>query len=971
MLQRIRRNRNKDSNSDHTINTSTVIGEQRSFTTNRNPISSSTFSNNSNNQGTKKKKKLVNRKSGAKSNDRGNINVKSANSREMIGIIDRSVQETSELVNFDVCVEACDMLAADRDDSRTSVHVSPDGELLDIAHHSASQSNVRSDTADDLKSQSQTQSHSQYSSWSSVLPTSDNNEQYDAIMMGKDVGGSDREANGFSAKGWNPDRASVALRKAQSTLQATTRFVEELIIGHKANAAALGNASCHLSVSVNETVDDSSPLDKDGVDTTLNGNNSNSISISDSDMNPLLFPPSTLHKAILSIEKYHMNLAHSEAFRWRYASKIETCNSNASPIKEARGGLLSNLQMAEINTCKRATKREKALNDAQARAEQAERIVSSLRDIARRKWDQVNSAESIIQTKIEEETRHRAWNREQQRRKIQHQSQEKIPTSKRLASTVTQQEIWNMVSQFNDEAEEGMSFKPTGLPSVGLEGDYAMGPTDLRLESTALGRNVSADSDDDNCHFSIESCIKNENDTNLIESSLVESRLKIEDEIGFNQLRIAAVEADEDVEDAAAMLLNVLSSLDTTKRSARIAAEGCLLSAANSQANFLKSLVQEEKKALEERMRSLELLETDVIGIDVRADLDMFIEHEKREIPYGATRLGEDDDGGIASAIAVLNCHSEGIGVGISISETAEMSAFSGWGEEGDENDTIHRDDLEKAVDVIFQVNISFSMKEEGIDTSEEVDTWEKSIHHLDSNVKFLVETLREKSMKARGFRASTCYALNNQRGIHTVIRSRRQFDGLCSILDAILTGCDRESADIANAKMCMMLAQTFYILEGEDKVIDMDNINRAKRIFPKNYLIHHLIWKDEDFWVQALFQCVTESLTTSGVMANFDVATNNKMKGKVATRKMKWYDLNSDERSEAASQVHAVIFAQLGALAHSMIEFQCDLDQACAFVRRLSIRHQLPLSQRTMLLEHLIKHYNQEHIHYDTSTTD
>ena len=212
MLQRIRRNRNKDSNSDHTINTSTVIGEQRSFTTNRNPISSSTISNNNSNQGTKKKKKLVNRKSGAKSNDRGNINVKSANSREMIGIIDRSVQETSELVNFDVCVEACDMLAADRDDSRTSVHVSPDGELLDIAHHSASQSNVRSDTADDLKSQSQTQSQSQYSSWSSVLPTSDNNEQYDAIMMGKDVGGSDREANGFSAKGWNPDRASVALR---------------------------------------------------------------------------------------------------------------------------------------------------------------------------------------------------------------------------------------------------------------------------------------------------------------------------------------------------------------------------------------------------------------------------------------------------------------------------------------------------------------------------------------------------------------------------------------------------------------------------------------------------------------------------------------------------------------------------------------------------------------------------------------
>ena len=57
-----------------------------------------------------------------------------------------------------------------------------------------------------------------------------------------------------------------------------------------------------------------------------------------------------------------------------------------------------------------------------------------------------------------------------------------------------------------------------------------------------------------------------------------------------------------------------------------------------------------------------------------------------------------------------------------------------------------------------------------------------------------------------------------------------------------------------------MMLAQTFYILEGEDKVIDMDNINRAKRIFPKNYLIHHLIWKDEDFWCVLSFTIIVKN---------------------------------------------------------------------------------------------------------------
>jgi hypothetical protein len=72
--------------------------------------------------------------------------------------------------------------------------------------------------------------------------------------------------------------------------------------------------------------------------------------------------------------------------------------------------------------------------------------------------------------------------------------------------------------------------------------------------------------------------------------------------------------------------------------------------------------------------------------------------------------------------------------------------------------------------------------------------------------------------------------------------------------------------------------------------------------------------------------------------------------------RKIQWYDLTSAERTEAASQVHAVVFAQLGALAHSMMEFGCGLERSCAFVRRMAIRNQLPLSQRTILLHHLVE---------------
>lgn len=111
----------------------------------------------------------------------------------------------------------------------------------------------------------------------------------------------------------------------------------------------------------------------------------------------------------------------------------------------------------------------------------------------------------------------------------------------------------------------------------------------------------------------------------------------------------------------------------------------------------------------------------------------------------------------------------------------------------------------------------------------------------------------------------------------------------------------------------------------------------------------------------EALSQQISEALTQSGVMSNFEkqkVAIARKIRQNsewAQTRKTKWHDLNSTERVEAASQVHAVVFAQLGALAHSMIEFGCGLERSCAFVRRMSIRNQLPSSHRIMLLKHLM----------------
>jgi hypothetical protein len=162
------------------------------------------------------------------------------------------------------------------------------------------------------------------------------------------------------------------------------------------------------------------------------------------------------------------------------------------------------------------------------------------------------------------------------------------------------------------------------------------------------------------------------------------------------------------------------------------------------------------------------------------------------------------------------------------------------------------------------------------------------------------------------------------------------------------MDGRDREPADVANAKMVMMLAQTFYFLDSDSQQSE----DRSNRIYPKDKLCSHPIWLDEDFWVQALFQCVTDSLSNSGVIMRVRVKKSVATKG----NKMKWHDLRPIDRVDAAAQVHAVIFSQLGALAHSMVEFGCSVKKACQFVRRLSVRHQLPLSQRAMLLNHLMK---------------
>jgi len=176
-----------------------------------------------------------------------------------------------------------------------------------------------------------------------------------------------------------------------------------------------------------------------------------------------------------------------------------------------------------------------------------------------------------------------------------------------------------------------------------------------------------------------------------------------------------------------------------------------------------------------------------------------------------------------------------------------------------------------------------------------------------------------------------------------------------------------------------MMLAQTFYYLDLDLTATPIkqgdaspSRPKREKRIYVRNRLTGHALWSNDAFWDEAFRTAMAESLTVSGVMSNFErskqMVHTSKDYGHSRGSMMKWYDLNYEERIGAASQVHAVVCAQLGALAHSMIEFGCGLERSCAFVRRTSIRNQLPTSQRRMLLQHLMARHDAERPETPTS---
>jgi len=305
-----------------------------------------------------------------------------------------------------------------------------------------------------------------------------------------------------------------------------------------------------------------------------------------------------------------------------------------------------------------------------------------------------------------------------------------------------------------------------------------------------------------------------------------------------------ATAAEDDVEDAAGALLNALSVVDNARRAARIAAETCLLSAAKAQKRCLKSMVQLERESLLERLACLDELEAQVNAVNVRADLDTYIENDKR-YPGGRTEgcENDDDDGGIASALAVLNCHAHGAGV-INSRMSAGSGVVEGWGDNDD--DDVGCEDVEDTIQLLFfSPPFTDALVMEMIEGPDGIKQTEfhQGVHNL-------VDAVSDP--KATSLRTSVCYALNAQRGVECQIKTQVQFQGVCELMRSVLSGCTKSSSDIANAKMTMMLSQTFYKLDtsnSDDAVVHSITPTRRKRIYAKSFLIDHPLWADDDFW--------------------------------------------------------------------------------------------------------------------------
>lgn len=601
-----------------------------------------------------------------------------------------------------------------------------------------------------------------------------------SVFIGDDLHG-DKRLNRFSAKGWSIAATSVALDQAGASLQSMAHFCEQIVLSQKECAARTSIACDNLRR--HETAPSQKTSSWEIVDPRA----------TDFDMTPERiegpFGTGTLARATEAVSNYYSSVAEMEAQRWRSASLQ---------------GVLPTIHGACDKFVHRSKNRHDALQESTQRARRMEEKLRKLQTVADKKWQAVYRAEDRVTKRMEDLMTERSKEKQKARLKQLHESSGgttdlSSPSSTTSNNNNLSEEVWNMVSSVAESIDNG-SYEPM-CNSI---------PSDV----------ASTVSDD---------CA----------SLPMVDREDIERELHLPALRSAALQADDDVVDAGDTLLNLLSSLDTTRRSAKVAAETCLASAGNAQETCLRAMIDLERKSLQERLRALEGIDDALDAVDVRSDVDLYISRDKKA-RGGTSHLADDDDGGIASALATLSSHVEG---NFDPSKLTEFDL-----DESEQGEKMSTSRLNLAVDQLFQPNVHFQST---ADTSDPAVA--KSRSEYTKNVAFLCKAIEGNNGSSKARRSAICYALNSKRGTHARLDTTIQFDALCEIFAQILTGCQEEG--VSNAKMCMMLAQTFYT-EGDDdattnpdKPSGEDSSPRTRRIYAKNKLTNHPIWASDEFW--------------------------------------------------------------------------------------------------------------------------
>jgi len=403
-------------------------------------------------------------------------------------------------------------------------------------------------------------------------------------------------------------------------------------------------------------------------------------------------------------------------------------------------------------------------------------------------------------------------------------------------------------------------------------------------------------------------------------------------------------------------VLQALRTRDQVYAASRKAYQKLNLECKAAVSDTLKKLIAREREAAMERESALLKLENTVNSIDLESDITDFITTHKNEgsplilLSQALCTLSdvipvEGPPSPSPNPIAVATPTKENPSMPTAYASSSSVQAST---------TKTKMEDTPLVADINNHLNIIFYSRQFDDSTEDElprelqqdVNQFLRRRNSLVSNFSNAVKTLSNI--------VETQYGRTAFVGVLNQFRSKKVdigegFTALGQVLSHTLDIC-LDTNDVHTAKIIMMLSQTFYrkietkdndehdqksSLFPPDK--DEEEDRGGKREYLKEMLSPHALWHKSDckFWEQALWQLIVEQLQT----IPYDKV---------------WHDMERVDMTIAVRRVHNVIFSQVMAITHSMIELGCTKTKTREFLYRMCVIHQLGESQRQELLTHL-----------------